>query len=247
MPFQPWGSRVQPDGENPTANYQRPPAKALQAIPGGCGGRSRRGCYRPLPQHRITDWLLARKCALHPRDSQDPKRKLRYTLQTIQVDGTWVNVDTGLPNKLVPEAIRAGLIPALRGYPTVSTEVKYGTSSRIDVLLEKDDGSKCYVEVKNTTLMRGKRALFPDAITSRGRKHLFELIDMVHEGHRAMMFYCISRADATSFGPATEVDPAYCETLLEAVKAGVELQAWSTLVQPKSFELGKRLRIHLPS
>jgi len=180
------------------------------------------------------------------RDSQDPKRKLRYTLQTIQVDGTWVNVDTGLPNKLVPEAIRAGLIPALRGYPTVSTEVKYGASSRIDVLLEGADGSKCYVEVKNTTLMRGKRALFPDAITSRGRKHLLELIDMVHEGHRAMMFYCVSRADATSFGPATEVDPAYCETLLEAVRAGVELQAWSTLVHPKSFELGKRLRIHLP-
>ena len=180
------------------------------------------------------------------RDSQDPKRKLRYTLQTIQVDGTWVNVDTGLPNKLVPEAIRAGLIPALRGYPTVSTEVKYGASSRIDVLLEGADGSKCYVEVNNTTLMRGKRALFPDAITSRGRKHLLELIDMVHEGHRAMMFYCVSRADATSFGPATEVDPAYCETLLEAVRAGVELQAWSTLVHPKSFELGKRLRIHLP-
>ncbi len=181
------------------------------------------------------------------RDSQDPKRKLRYTLQTIQVAETWVNVDTGLPNKLVPEAIRADLIPALRGYQSVRTEVKYGTSSRIDVLLEKEDGSKCYVEVKNTTLMRGKRALFPDAVTSRGLKHLNELMDMVQEGHRAVMFYCVSREDASSFGPAVDVDPAYCKTLTKAAQAGVELEAWTTKVEPQSFELGKRLRIHLPS
>lgn len=181
------------------------------------------------------------------RDSQDPKRKLRYTLQTIQVDGTWVNVDTGLPNKLVPEAIRANLVPALRGYQSIRTEVKYGTSSRIDVLLETEDGSKCYVEVKNTTLMRGKRALFPDAVTSRGRKHLLELMEMVRQGHRAVMFYCVSRSDATSFAAAAEVDPAYCTTLEEAVEAGVEMEAWTTIVQPKSFELGKRLRIHKAS
>lgn len=181
------------------------------------------------------------------RDSQDPKRKLRYTLQTIEVNGTWVNVDTGLPNKLVPEAIRANLIPALRGYSSLRTEVKYGVNSRIDVLLEKEDGSKCYVEVKNTTLMNGKRALFPDAVTSRGRKHLVELMDMVQEGHRAVMFYCISRGDATSFAAAADVDPAYCETLAEAIKAGVELEAWTTVVNPKSFELGKRVRIHKPT
>ena len=179
------------------------------------------------------------------RDSQDPKRKLRHTLQTVEVDGTWVNVDTGLPNKLVPEAVEADLVPALRGYDSIRTEVKYGKNSRIDVLLEKEDGSRCYVEVKNTTLARGKRALFPDAVTERGRKHLVELMDMVSEGHRAVMFFCVSRADVTSFSPADDIDPAYGTTLREAVEAGVELQAWSTQVTPTSFELGKRLRVVL--
>jgi sugar fermentation stimulation protein A len=179
------------------------------------------------------------------RDSQDPKRKLRYTLQTVEVDGTWVNVDTGLPNKLVPEAVAAGLVPTLRGYDRIRTEVKYGKNSRIDVLLEKEDGARCYVEVKNTTLARGKRALFPDAVTERGRKHLVELMEMVAEGHRSVMFFCVSRSDVTSFAPADDIDPAYGETLREAVAAGVELEAWSTVVGPTSFELGKRLRVSL--
>lgn len=180
------------------------------------------------------------------RDSQNPERKLRYTLQTVEVDGGWVNVDTGLPNKLVPEAVEARLVPALRGYDRIRTEVKYGKNSRIDVLLEKDSGERCYVEVKNTTLARGKLALFPDAVTERGRKHLQELMGVVAEGHRAVMFYCVSRADVTRFSPADDIDPAYGATLREAVEAGVELEAWSTLVEPDRFELGKRLRVALP-
>jgi sugar fermentation stimulation protein A len=179
------------------------------------------------------------------RDSQDPKRKLRYTLQTIEVEGGWVNVDTGLPNKLVPEAIAAGKVPALKGYSSIRTEVKYGKNSRIDVLLEKDDGSKCYVEVKNTTLANGKRSMFPDAVTERGRKHLVELRDMVEEGHRAVMFYCVSRSDVSSFSVADEIDPKYGEVLREVVEAGVEMLAYSTIVTPDSFELGKKLRIAL--
>ena len=179
------------------------------------------------------------------RDSEDPKRKLRHTFQTIEVGGTWVNIDTGLPNALAFEAVEAGLIPELTGYDTTRREVKYGTGSRIDLLLEKESGERCYVEVKNTTLARGKRALFPDAVTERGRKHLVELMDMISEGHRAVMFFCVSRADVTSFSPADDIDPAYGTTLREAVEAGVELQAWSTQVTPASFELGKRLRVVL--
>lgn len=179
------------------------------------------------------------------RDSQKPERKLKYTLQTIEVDGTWVNVDTGLPNVLVPEAIAAGLVPDLAGYPSIRREVKYGKNSRIDALLEKPNGERCYVEVKNTTLARGKLALFPDAVTERGRKHLIELMDMVSEGHRAVMFYVVSRKDVTSFSPADDIDPVYGKTLREAVEHGVEILAYSTLVQPTSFELGKRLSVEL--
>lgn len=179
------------------------------------------------------------------RDSQNPERKLLYTLQTVEADGTWVNVDTGLPNVLVPEAIAAGLVPALRGYSSIRREVKYGKNSRIDVLLEKASGARCYVEVKNTTLVRNGQGQFPDAVTERGRKHLVELTDMVAEGHRAVMFYIVSRDDVKSFAPADDIDPAYGKALRQAVDAGVEAIAYSTTVGPTSFELAKRLRVRL--
>lgn len=179
------------------------------------------------------------------RDSEDPKRKLRHTFQTIEVGGTWVNVDTGLPNALAYEAVDAGLIPELTGYDSLRREVKYGTGSRIDLLLEKDAGDRCYVEVKNTTLAEGDRALFPDAVTTRGKKHLEELAQVVAEGHRGVMLFCVSRADVTSFAPADEIDPAYGKTLREVAAAGVELLAYSTKVTPSSFELGEALPIEL--
>ena len=179
------------------------------------------------------------------RDSQNPARKLRYTLQTVEADGTWVNVDTGLPNALVAESISEGLVPALRGYPTLKREVAYGANSRIDILLESARGARCYIEVKNTTYAQGSRALFPDAVTERGRKHLVELGRMVEEGHRAVMFFVVSRADVTTFAPADHVDAEYGATLRRVVDQGVEVLAYSTQVKPDSFELGKRLRLRL--
>jgi sugar fermentation stimulation protein A len=179
------------------------------------------------------------------RDSQNPDRKLPYTFQTVEVDGTWVNVDTGLPNALAAEAIEAGLVSELAGYDNLRREVKYGKSSRIDVLLERDSGERCYVEVKSTTLAVGDVARFPDAVTVRGKKHLIELRDMVREGHRAVMFFCVSRADVTSFAPADEIDPDYGATLREVIADGVEAIAYSTRVTPDRFELGERLEIRL--
>ncbi len=179
------------------------------------------------------------------RDSQNPKRKLLYTLQTIEVDGTWVNVDTGLPNTLVAESIADGLVPELAGYDSLRREVKYGKSSRIDVLLERETGERCYVEVKSTTLVVGDVARFPDAVTERGRKHLEELRQMVREGHRAVMFFCVSRGDVTAFAPADEIDPAYGATLRAVLADGVEAVAYSTRVTPDRFELGERLEIRI--
>ena len=178
------------------------------------------------------------------RDSQNPARKLRWTLQTVEVDGTWVNVDTGLPNGLVAEAVEAGLVPELSGYSSHRREVRYGKSSRIDLLHEGEQG-RCFVELKSTTLAAEGLARCPDAVTERGRKHLEELALMVEEGHRAVIFFCVSRGDVQRFAPADEIDPTYGETLRRVVEAGVEPLAYSTRVLPDRFELGERLEVVL--
>lgn len=179
------------------------------------------------------------------RDSRNPARKLRYTFQSVRVDGTWVNVDTSLPNPLVAEAVQAGRVAALRGYGTLRREVPYGLRSRIDLLLESSRGERCYVEVKATTLARRGVARFPDAVTERGRRHLEELSRMADDGHRAVVFFCVSRGDVRSFAPADEIDPAYGAALRAAVDAGVEALAYSTVVSPRRLELGRRLRVRL--
>ncbi|QDU86450.1 Sugar fermentation stimulation protein A [Planctomycetes bacterium Pla163] len=181
------------------------------------------------------------------RDTQDPKRKLRHSWQAVKVGETWVNVDTNLPNKVVAEALRDRRIPGLDGYDTVRTEVKYGTNSRIDVLLEDSAGAlpPCYVEVKNTTLADGGVARFPDAVTTRGLKHLGELEQVVKDGARAVQFFFVSRGDVTSFEPAGDIDPDYTAGLVSAVKGGVEVVAWSTRVLPDALELDRPLEVRV--
>jgi len=179
------------------------------------------------------------------RDSQKPERKLPLVFQTIEVEGTLVNVDTSLPNAVVFEAAQAGEIPELDGYDAFRREVKYGVNSRIDVLLEQDSGARCYVEVKSTTLVRGRTALFPDAVTARGLKHLGELAGVVREGQRAVQFFFVSRADAEEFRPAEDIDPQYAAGLREAAAAGVEVLAYTSRVAPSSIRLDRRIPVRL--
>lgn len=176
------------------------------------------------------------------RDSQNPERKLRYTWQAIEIDGGWVNVDTGLPNDVVHEAVLGGRVPELRGYDSARREVRYGEGSRADLLLERGD-ERCWIEVKSTTLARGRTALFPDAVTARGLKHLSELSARVAAGERAVQFFLVSRDDVDAFEPAADIDPAYAEGLREAAAAGVELLAWTVRVEPDSIELSRPLPI----
>ena len=150
-----------------------------------------------------------------------PERKLRYTWEMIRMPDSLVGVNTQVPNRLVRKEIEDGAIPELGGYDRVRPEVTYGKNSRIDLLLERD-GERCYVEVKNCTLMEDSVARFPDAVTARGLKHLHELRDQVQEGCRAVMFFLVQRMDATHFAPADRIDPAYGEALREVVKHGVE-------------------------
>ena len=180
------------------------------------------------------------------RDSQDPGRKLRYTFQSIRIGRGLVNVDTGLPNAVVAEAVERGQVPELAGYDTLRREVKYGANSRIDLLLEnRGGGPRCYVEVKSTTLARGRTARFPDAVTERGRKHLVELSAVVAAGERAVQFFFVSRGDVSRFAPADDIDPAYGQALRAAAAAGVELVAYSTRVRPDRLELARSLPIEL--
>ena len=161
--------------------------------------------------------------------SDNPKRKLPGTLEIVtSSQGNLAGVNTSRPNYLVREVIEADLVPELQGYSQIRTEVRYGEEkSRIDLLLEDRSLGQCYVEVKNVTLDMGDGlATFPDAVTSRGTKHLRELTAMVAAGHRAVLFFCVQLTGVQRMEVAAEIDPGYAATLSEAVAAGVEVIAW---------------------
>lgn len=174
------------------------------------------------------------------QDSQNEARKLRFTLKMIQATSrAWVGVDTGVPNQLVAEETLAQNIPELTGYANQKREVKYGVNSRIDLYLTHPERPACYVEVKNVTLRDGNAALFPDGVTSRGVKHLHELMEMVKQGHRAVMFFLVERSDCTTFGTAAFIDPLYAKTLREALIAGVELICYDCILDPMGIRLNQ--------
>lgn len=173
----------------------------------------------------------------------DPKRKTKFTWEMIKINGDWVGINTGNPNKLAFEAISAGLIPGLEGYTTVKREVKFG-DSRFDIFAENEN-EKCFTEVKNVTLKEGKYALFPDAVTIRGQKHLNTLIEVKNKEMRAVMLYIIQRSDVEVFAPAWEIDPVYSETLKRAVDSGVEVIPVMAKVTPETIELGEILPLEI--
>ena len=156
-------------------------------------------------------------------DSQNPKRKLRYSLEIIEVDGVMVGINTSHPNKLAKEAIEAGRIVELTGYETLRTEVKYGENSRIDILLQDENKADAYIEVKNVHFIRTPGLHeFPDSVTARGAKHLDEMAREVEKGNRAVMLYVIQRGDGDQFQFAHDLDPNYYEAFKRAHTKGVE-------------------------
>jgi sugar fermentation stimulation protein A len=159
--------------------------------------------------------------------ARNPDRKLRYTWEMIRVGDGLVGINTGHPNGLVAEAVADGTIAELAGYSTIRREVKYGTNSRIDLLLEEDGRPPCYVEVKNVTMKRNGAAdgavEFPDAVTARGTKHLRELSRVAGDGGRAVMVYLVQREDGNGFRIADDIDPVYADALSDATATGVEV------------------------
>lgn len=178
--------------------------------------------------------------------SDNPRRKYAHTWELVEAEpGVLCGINTLLSNKLVQEAIEQGRVAELAGYARIRSEVPYGQErSRIDLLLESDEGlADCYVEVKNVTLVRDGIASFPDAVSARGTKHLRELMSMVAQGQRAVIFFCVQREDAGLMRPAVDIDPLYAKTLAEALANGVEALAYAAQVSVRGVALQRSLPV----
>ena len=174
--------------------------------------------------------------------NNDPKRKLKYTLELIWVNDHWVDTHTQRTNRIVEEALRDDKIAEFTGY-RLQREFCFG-ASRIDFYLEKEE-EKVLLEVKNVTLCEKGIARFPDAVTTRGQKHLLELKEAVSQGWRGVIFYLVQRGEATSFAPADEIDTEYGRLLREVVAAGVEPLAYRTLTSTQENRVIERIPVVL--
>ncbi|MFK5856921.1 MAG: DNA/RNA nuclease SfsA [Bacteroidota bacterium] len=173
----------------------------------------------------------------------DPKRKTKFSWEMIFINNGWIGVNTIIPNQLVFDAIVGNKIKELVGYTFVKREVKFG-DSRFDIYAENEH-EKCFIEVKNVSMKVGNYALFPDSVTTRGRKHLETLIKVKKSGIRAVMVYVIQRMDVDIFGPAHEIDPEYARSLKKAIRYGVEVIAIQAKVSPDGIELTKELVVEI--
>lgn len=179
--------------------------------------------------------------------SDNPKRKLPGTLEIVSTEsGLLAGVNTARANHLVAEAIRSGMITQLQGYSELKSEVRYGEEkSRIDFLLSKPP-EQCFVEVKSVTLEAGGGlARFPDAVTTRGAKHLRELMRVVAEGQRAVLLYCVQLTGTDRVTVAEDVDPAYAETLKQAIAAGVEVLAYGCKLTSEEIAVDRQVEFGL--
>ena len=187
-------------------------------------------------------------------ESDSPTRKYRHTWELVEARvarrgrGVMVGINTGLPNRLVAEAIEAGVIAELGGYAAIRREVPFGEErSRIDLVLESPSRPACFVEVKNVTAaVEAGVALFPDAVSARGTKHLRELVRLKAQGLRPVLVFCVQRGDVREVRPADAIDPLYGATLREAVAAGVEVMAWRAKVTARAIALETRIPVTLP-
>ena len=177
----------------------------------------------------------------------NPARKLKYTWELVRVGRHLVGVNSGLANTLAAEAIERGRIAKLSGYAGVRREVRYGTRSRIDLLLEDPARPRCFVEVKNVHLKRRPGlAEFPDAVTARGTKHLGELANVAAAGERAVMLYVVQRGDCDRFAAAGDIDPAYAEALARALAGGVEALVHACEISSRAISVGRPLPLDMP-
>lgn len=169
----------------------------------------------------------------------DPKRKTKFTWEMIKINDQWAGVNTSNANKLAFEWVSNNEIPGLKNLQNLRTEKKFG-DSRFDIY-GHDGAKQVWMEVKNVSLKEGDFALFPDAVTTRGQKHLKTLMQVIDEGHRAAMIYVIQRSDINQFAAAKEIDSDYTRLLEEAQQKGVEVYACQAMLSETKIELWKVL------
>ena len=173
--------------------------------------------------------------------SSNPNRKLKYTLQIIEVEKKMVGINTQLANKIILEALNKKKIKKLIKFNNIRTEVKFSDKTRFDFLISNSK-EKCFVEVKNVTLVREKKiAEFPDAITSRGTKHLKELIEAKKQGFKSYIFYLVQREDCVYFKIAKDIDEEYKIAYDEAIRSGVKILCYNCKLSNKDIKLNRQI------
>jgi sugar fermentation stimulation protein A len=177
--------------------------------------------------------------------SNNPNRKLKYTLQIIQDKKSKVGVNTHLTNKIVLHALKNNLIREFDKEIIIKPETKFGTNTRFDFLITRNS-SKVFIEVKNVTLSRNKSvAEFPDAVTSRGLKHIKELIKASKQGYIIYLFYLIQRDDCKFFKIAEDIDPEYSKSLLKAVKKELNILCYDCKFSSKGIKLNRKIKFKI--
>lgn len=176
--------------------------------------------------------------------SANPRRKYPHTLEMIRDPNTWVGINTSRTNDLVAEALANGMIDDFEPITKISREVKVSAASRLDFLLEHETTST-YLEVKNCTMAAHGVALFPDAVTTRGTRHLLELAELARQGCGAAVLFCVQREDVDIFEPASRIDPQYAATLARVAQEGVQVLAWQARVNPEEICIVRKLPVRL--
>ncbi len=188
----------------------------------------------------MTCWVPGAPVQLTRADN--PRRKLPWTLERVDMGSGWIGVHTLRPNQVMAEGIAAGVIPELAGYRRLRRELGFaadsGEAGRIDIALDEGGRSPALVEVKNVTLLDGHYLRFPDAKSERGRKHLTLLRAAVAAGQRGVMLFALNRPEGNCFAPAWDIDPRYADALVAAAAAGVELLAVRMVHGPDGITTG---------
>ena len=197
-----------------------------------------------VPNSGAMTSCIEENCDVWVTFHDNAKRKLKYTLELTKMGENLICTNTGVANKIAIEAIKNGTIKELQNYSSLKPEQKYGQNSRIDILLENEN-EKCYVEVKSVSLKIDDYLAFPDAVTSRGTKHLNELYEMTLQGHRAVMLYIIQRTDNLPFRLACEIDKKYCEAFNEVTKQGVEVLVYQSSIDLQAINIDKKILFNI--
>lgn len=174
--------------------------------------------------------------------STNPRRKYAWTLEMVRDNSCWIGVNTSMTNQLIQEGLETGIIDDFGQIDSIQREVKVSDSSRLDFLIQAN-GKKCYIEVKNCSLAENGIALFPDAVTIRGTKHLHELDRLRSDEVETAIIFCVQRTDARSFMPAEKIDPEYAETLFKVHENGVKVIAYQADVNPDNITIARKIPV----